>query len=84
MKTIIFETFIFQHKRHVASAKNQDPDVVLIGASIIQLTQCYPIWNEKFVRLNSLNFGISGDRTQDVLWRVQNGILDHIKPKVGA
>lgn len=32
--------------------------------------------------LNTLNFGICGDRTQDVLWRVQNGILDHIKPKV--
>jgi len=66
----------------VAEAKAQDPDVILIGASIIQLIQCYPIWNDKFVPLKSLNFGICGDRTQDVLWRVKNGILDHIKPKV--
>lgn len=66
----------------MAEAKDQDPDVVLIGASIIQLIQCYPIWNDKFVPLKSLNFGISGDRTQDVLWRVKNNILDHIKPKV--
>lgn len=64
-------------------AKNRDPDVILIGASIIQLIQCHPIWYDKFVPLNSLNFGICGDRTQDVLWRVQNGILDNIKPKVG-
>lgn len=76
------EEWKIQHKRYVAEAKVQDPDVILIGASIIQLIQCYPIWNDKFVPLNSLNFGISGDRTQNVLWRVKNGILDHIKPKV--
>lgn len=78
----INNSLIFQHKRYVAEAKAQDPDVILIGASIIQLIQCYPIWNDKFVPLKSLNFGICGDRTQDVLWRVKNGILDHIKPKV--
>lgn len=72
----------FQHKRYVNQAKKQDPDTILIGASIIQLIQCYPIWEDKFVPLNSLNFGICGDRTQDVLWRVQNGLLDDIKPKV--
>lgn len=66
----------------MAEAKAQNPNVILIGASIIQLIQCYHIWNDKFVPLNSLNFGICGDRTQDVLWRVQNGILDHITPKV--
>lgn len=54
----------------------------MIGASIIQFLQSYPIWNEKFKPLNSLNFGIAGDRTEDVLWRVQNDLLDHIKPKV--
>jgi len=63
-------------------AKQQDPNVILIGASIIQLIQCYPIWKDKFEPLNSLNFGICGDRIQNVLWRVQNGLLDHIKPKV--
>lgn len=63
-------------------AKYRDPDVILIGASIIQFIQCFPLWKNKFEPLNSLNFGISGDQVQNVLWRVKNGILDHIKPKV--
>ncbi|XP_015371551.1 PREDICTED: platelet-activating factor acetylhydrolase IB subunit beta homolog [Diuraphis noxia] len=71
-----------KHQRYVTEAKTQDPNVLLIGASIIEFIQCYPIWNDKFVPLKSLNFGISGDRTQNVLWRVKNDILDHIKPKV--
>lgn len=54
----------------------------MIGASIIQLIQCYPIWNDKFKPLNCLNFGICGDKIQNVLWRIQNGILNNIKPKV--
>lgn len=35
-----------------------------------------------FVPLHCLNFGIGGDQTQHVLWRIQNGELDNIAPKV--
>ena len=35
-----------------------------------------------FEPLHSLNFGIGGDQTQNVLWRVQNGELDNLQPKV--
>ena len=31
---------------------------------------------------NAANFGISGDQTQHVLWRIDNGELDGISPKV--
>ena len=34
------------------------------------------------VRRNAANFGIGGDRTQHVLWRIQNGELEGIDPKV--
>lgn len=75
-------SLILQHERYVAEAKHRDPNVILIGASIIQFIQCFPIWKNKFELLNSLNFGIAGDQVQNVLWRVTNGILDHIRPKV--
>ena len=32
--------------------------------------------------LHSLNFGIGGDQTQHVLWRIENGELEYITPKV--
>lgn len=54
----------------------------MIGDSIIQKLQSSPIWNDLFEPLHCLNFGIGGDLTQGVLWRIQSGILDNIKPKV--
>ena len=34
------------------------------------------VWNEFFVPLNVANFGIGGDTTQGVLWRMRNGELE--------
>jgi lysophospholipase L1-like esterase len=40
------------------------------------------VWKERYAKLNAANFGISGDKTQHVLWRIDNGELDGIEPKV--
>lgn len=39
-------------------------------------------WNQYFAPMHSLNFSIYSDETQNTLWRVQNGALDNVKPKV--
>ena len=41
------------------------------------------IWERSFCQMHSLNFGIGGDRTEHVLWRLQNGELEQVAPKVG-
>jgi len=40
------------------------------------------IWNRHYAPRNAANFGIGGDRTQHVLWRIENGEIDGISPKV--
>jgi N-acetylglucosamine-6-sulfatase len=40
------------------------------------------VWNEYFAPLRAANFGIAGDTTQGVLWRMQNGELDGFKAKL--
>ena len=42
----------------------------------------HAVWTNRYTKLNAANFGISGDRTEHVLWRIANGELDGIAPKV--
>ena len=63
-----------EHDKHVEISKTSSASVLLIGDSIIQGLARYPkIWNKYFTSLKALNFGMGGDRTQNVLWRVENG-----------
>ena len=74
----------FQHRRFVSEAKEREPDVVFIGDSLIYHLQHSETWRRCFAPLHALNFGIGGDQTQHVLWRVTNGEMDSFCPKVGS
>ncbi len=69
----------------VAAAKGQ-VDVVFIGDSITQGWEeaGADAWKTHFGDLNALNLGISGDRTEHVLWRLENGNLEGITPKAAV
>lgn len=71
-----------QHQRFINEGKGKEPEVLFIGDSIIQQMQFSKVWNTLMEPLHCLNFGIGGDQTQHVLWRVSNGELDCISPKV--
>ncbi|KAK9883297.1 hypothetical protein WA026_001478 [Henosepilachna vigintioctopunctata] len=64
------------HNRYVQEASTSEAEVLFIGDSIIQQLQFSTIWAEKFISLHCCNFGIGGDRVENVLWRIQNGELD--------
>ncbi|KAH1024104.1 platelet-activating factor acetylhydrolase IB subunit beta homolog isoform X1 [Dendroctonus ponderosae] len=70
------------HNRFLSEIQEKDADVIFIGDSIIQGLQHTDVWDDLFVPLHCLNFGIHRDRVENVLWRVQNGELDNVKPKV--
>ncbi|XP_015264886.1 PREDICTED: platelet-activating factor acetylhydrolase IB subunit gamma isoform X1 [Gekko japonicus] len=70
------------HQRFIADSKDKEPEVVFIGDSLLQLLHQFEIWRELFSPLHALNFSMAGDATQHVLWRLQDGELQHIRPKI--
>lgn len=76
------DRWMSQHNRFVFETKEKEPEVVFIGDSLIQQMALTELWKKMFEPLHCLNFGIGGDQTQNILWRVQNGEMDCIEPKV--
>lgn len=65
-------------------AAGRNPEVVFIGDSITQGWENVgqPVWDRSFKGYDALALGHGGDRTENVLWRLQHGGLDGIRPKV--
>lgn len=73
-----------RHQEFLAEAKKGGINVLFLGDSITDFwrNRGSNVWNHYYAPLHAANFGISGDRTQHVLWRIDKGELDGIKPKV--
>jgi len=68
-------------------AEKGDIGVVFLGDSITQGWEQngQQVWKDRYTSRNAVNFGIGGDRTQHLLWRIKNGNLDALSsPKAGA
>lgn len=75
-----------RHAEFISRAQQGDIDVLFIGDSITDFwrrpDKGLPVWEREFGHLKAANFGISGDRTQHVLWRLRNGEAEGYQPKV--
>ena len=61
------------HDNDVEITNTSTAGILVIGDSLVKGLERYPkIWNRYFESMNSLNFSIRGDRTENVLWRVEN------------
>lgn len=78
------EKWVSNHEARVAAAKKGDIDVILIGDSITHYSQLTQPYKRHFGSRKALNLGQGGDRTQNVLWRLQNGEVDGIHPKIAT
>jgi lysophospholipase L1-like esterase len=80
------------HEGFVEQAKAGGADVLFLGDSITdawggkghnEKAAGTQVFAKEFGPLKTVNFGIGGDRTQHVLWRLQNGELgNYFQPKV--
>src|SRR5207237_281352 len=76
------------HAQLLEKAKKGRIDVYFLGDSITRRWGAtdYPEflanWRQNFHGWNAANFGWGGDTTQNILWRLENGELDGVNPKV--
>ncbi len=67
-------------------ASGKMPELVFIGDSITQgwEKEGKDEWARRYARYNALNLGYGGDRTENILWRLQHGEVDGLAPKVAV
>ena len=69
-----------------AAEAGEKAQVIFIGDSITQGWEGAgkEVWARYYAHRNAVNLGIGGDRTQHVLWRLDNGNLAGLKPKAAV
>src|SRR5437899_11672175 len=77
---------VARHKQFLAIAKKGGVEVLFLGDSITHGWEGQKkIWKKYFAPLKAANFGIGGDQTGHVLWRItEGGELEGITPKVAV
>ena len=73
-----------RHEAFVEEARAGGIECLLMGDSITDWWRrtAADLYDELFEPLGCANFGIAGDRTQGVLWRMENGELEGYSPRL--
>ncbi|KAJ6222321.1 hypothetical protein RDWZM_000866 [Blomia tropicalis] len=68
-----------QTKLHAAEEK-----VIFLGDSITEGWSNHGknVWKQHYENRHSFNYGIGGDRTEHILWRIANGELENVNAKL--
>lgn len=69
------------HAEDVAIAAQGDIDLLFVGDSITAGWDG-SLWETHFAPHKAANFGIGGDHTGNLLWRLHNGAIGRLEPKV--
>jgi beta-glucosidase len=75
-----------RHESFNERVKKGNVDLLLIGDSITQGWEGAgkAVWEKYYTPRKAVNLGIGGDRTQHVLWRLENGNVEGIAPKAAV
>ncbi|HEY7118444.1 MAG TPA: GDSL-type esterase/lipase family protein, partial [Tepidisphaeraceae bacterium] len=77
-----------RHEKYLQEVKEKagKVDVLFVGDSITDGWHGggKRVWAENYAPLNAFNIGVGGDRTQHVIWRLQNGEVAGIAPKLAV
>lgn len=72
------------HWSFVRQARKGGVDVLFLGDSITKgwSGAGKEVWAQNYQPLKALNIGIGGDTTRQTLWRLENGALEGMQPRV--
>ncbi|MFP6739283.1 MAG: GDSL family lipase, partial [Planctomycetota bacterium] len=75
-----------RHKNYNARVAKGSADLLFIGDSITQAWESVGrrVWMKHYGKRNAVNLVVSGDRTEHVLWRLDNGNIKGISPKAAV
>lgn len=76
--------WVKRHESFNAISKQGEARLVFLGDSITQGWEGAgkEVWAKQYAGRKAANFGIGGDRTEHVLWRLGNGNFDGLQPKL--
>lgn len=83
-------SWMTMHENFLKRSKEGKIDLLFLGDSITRGWDsrnkeghgAREVWDRYYGARNAANFGIGGDRTQHVLWRLEHGEVDGISPKL--
>lgn len=75
-----------RHQAVLDRVSQGNVDLLMIGDSITHgwENSGKAVWDQYYAPRNAANLGFGGDRTEHVLWRLQNGEVDNIDPKLAV
>jgi beta-glucosidase len=78
--------YIPRHQKTLDRLAKGNVDLIFIGDSITHQweREGQKLWDKYYAPRNAVNIGVVGDRTQHVLWRLNNGEIDGISPKLAV
>lgn len=76
--------FIGKHEAFLRRGREGPVGLLFLGDSITEgwAHRAPVLWQQTYGQYQPANFGIGGDRVEHVLWRIDNGELEYIKPRV--
>jgi beta-glucosidase len=78
------KNWLLRHDEFLKEGRSEKIDLLFLGDSITDFwrTKGSNVWNCFYAPRHAADFGINADRTQHLLWRIQHGELDGLRPRV--
>jgi lysophospholipase L1-like esterase len=82
-----------RHLEKLAELRRTRPNLIFLGDSITDdweyngpesWRQFLPVWQRFYGDRDAVNLGFKGDTTASLIWRIQNGEIDGVSPKVAV